>query len=97
VEQQTTRFGSPGKAMYGYNVKLIDEATGEELTEPNQKGVVAIEGPLPPGCLQTVWRDDERFVNTYWSSIPAARFTAPLTGASAMPMAITSSWAAPTT
>ena len=70
VEQQVTRFGSPGKAMYGYNVKLIDESTGEELTTPNQKGVVAIEGPLPPGCLQTVWRDDDRFVSTYWSSIP---------------------------
>ncbi|AVO42778.1 propionate--CoA ligase [Simplicispira suum] len=70
IEQQTTRFGSPGKAMYGYNVKLIDEATGEELTEPNQKGVVAIEGPLPPGCMQTIWRDDERFVSTYWNTIP---------------------------
>ena len=70
IEQQTTRFGSPGKAMYGYNVKLIDEVTGAELTEPNQKGVVAIEGPLPPGCMQTVWQDDERFVNTYWSTIP---------------------------
>ncbi|MBS0505754.1 MAG: propionate--CoA ligase [Proteobacteria bacterium] len=70
VQKQASRFGSPGKAVYGYNVKLIDEATGEELTEPNQKGVVTIEGPLPPGCLQTVWRDDERFVNTYWKSIP---------------------------
>ena len=70
VQQQASRFGSPGKAVYGYNVKLINEATGEELTEPNQKGVVAIEGPLPPGCLQTVWRNDERFVNTYWKSFP---------------------------
>ena len=70
VEQQTSRFGSPGKAVYGFNVKLIDEATGQALTEPNQKGVLAMEGPLPPGCLQTVWGDDERFVNTYWSSIP---------------------------
>ncbi|MBS0392707.1 MAG: propionate--CoA ligase [Proteobacteria bacterium] len=70
VERQGARFGSPGKAVYGYNVKLIDESTGEELTAPNQKGVVAIEGPLPPGCLQTVWRDDERFVSTYWKSIP---------------------------
>ena len=70
VEQQTTRFGSPGKAMYGYDVKLIDEVTGQELTAPHQKGVVAIEGPLPPGCMQTVWRDDARFVNTYWKSIP---------------------------
>lgn len=70
IEQQTTRFGSPGKAMYGYAVKILDESTGEELTGAHQKGVVAIEGPLPPGCMQTVWRDDERFVNTYWKSIP---------------------------
>ena len=70
VEQADSKFGSPGKAVYGYDVKLLDDQTGEELTGPNQKGVVAIEGPLPPGCMQTVWRDDERFVKTYWSSVP---------------------------
>jgi propionyl-CoA synthetase len=70
VEKAASKFGSPGVAMYGYNIKLIDENTSEELTGPDQKGVVAIEGPLPPGCMQTVWRDDARFVNTYWSSIP---------------------------
>ena len=70
VEPQPTKFGSPGKAVYGYNVKLLDDQTGEELTQPNQKGVVAVEGPLPPGCMQTVWRDDARFVSTYWSSVP---------------------------
>jgi propionyl-CoA synthetase len=70
VEKAASKFGSPGVAMYGYNVKLIDENTGEELNGADQKGVVAIEGPLPPGCMQTVWRDDARFVNTYWKSIP---------------------------
>jgi propionyl-CoA synthetase len=30
--------------------------------------VVVIEGPLPPGCMQTVYGDDERFVKTYWSN-----------------------------
>ncbi|MCP5283843.1 MAG: propionate--CoA ligase [Burkholderiaceae bacterium] len=70
VEKAPSKFGSPGKAVYGYDVKLIDENTGEELTGAHQKGVLAIEGPLPPGCLQTVWRDDDRFVKTYWSSIP---------------------------
>ena len=70
VEKAPSKFGSPGVAMYGYNVKLIDEYTGDELIGANQKGVVAIEGPLPPGCMQTVWRDDARFVNTYWKSIP---------------------------
>ena len=56
--------------MYGYNVKLLHESTGEELTKPGEKGVVVIEGPTPPGFMQTVWQDDERFVNTYWKSIP---------------------------
>ena len=70
VEKAPSKFGSPGKAVYGYNVKLLDDQTGAELTGANEKGVVAIEGPLPPGCMQTVWRDDARFLNTYWSSVP---------------------------
>ncbi len=70
VQKAPSKFGSPGVPMYGFDVKLIDENTGEELKGANQKGVVTIEGPLPPGCLQTVWRDDARFVSTYWKSIP---------------------------
>jgi len=70
VEKAPSKFGSPGVPMYGYNVKLLDESNGEEYTGHDQKGVVAIEGPLPPGCLQTVWGDDDRFVKTYWTSVP---------------------------
>ena len=70
VERAPSKFGSPGRAVYGYDVRLIDEETGKDLTGANQKGVVAVEGPLPPGCMQTVWRDDQRFVDTYWKSVP---------------------------
>jgi propionyl-CoA synthetase len=28
--------------------------------------------PLPPGCLSTVWGDDKRFVNTYFSNFENA-------------------------
>jgi propionyl-CoA synthetase len=70
VEPAKAKFGSPGKAVYGYDVQLIDEASGAELKGANQKGVLVIKGPLPPGCMQTVWRDDARFVKTYWQSIP---------------------------
>ena len=69
IEVMPHKFGSPGLPVFGYNMKLLDEATGEELG-PDQKGVVAIEGPLPPGCMQTVWGDDARYVKTYWSTIP---------------------------
>ncbi len=63
-----TRLGSPGFAMPGYDVRLLDDQSGQELTEPNQKGVLTLQYPLPPGCLQTVWGDDQRFIKTYWSS-----------------------------
>ena len=69
VEVMPHKFGSPGVPVYGYNMKLLDEATGAELG-PDQKGVVAIEGPLPPGCMQTVWGDDQRFIKTYWETVP---------------------------
>ncbi len=70
VEQKPSKFGSPGIPMYGYRVKILHESTGEELTQPNEKGVVVIEGPTPPGFMQTIWKDDARFVNTYWKSVP---------------------------
>jgi propionyl-CoA synthetase len=70
VERMPSKFGSPGIPMYGFKVKLLHEATGEELTGANEKGVVVIEGPTPPGFMQTVWKDDARYVDTYWKSIP---------------------------
>jgi propionyl-CoA synthetase len=70
VEQTPSKFGSPGVPMYGYRVKLLHESSGEELTQPNEKGVVVLEGPTPPGFMQTIWQDDARFVNTYWKSVP---------------------------
>lgn len=66
VEALPTKLGSPGLPVYGYNVKLLDEATGEEVPA-GEKGVIAVIPPLPPGCMSTVWGQDERFVNTYFS------------------------------
>ena len=70
VQKKASKFGSPGLPMYGWKVKLVHETTGEELTKPNEKGVVVVESPTPPGFMQTVWRDDARFLKTYWQSIP---------------------------
>ncbi|MEO8525470.1 MAG: propionate--CoA ligase [Caldimonas sp.] len=69
IEKAPSKLGSPGVPMYGYDVKILDETTGLDVTTPDTKGVVVIEGPTPPGFMQTVWRDDERFVETYWKSI----------------------------
>ena len=67
IEDLPTKLGSPGIPVYGYKVKILNEATGEECGA-NEKGVVVIEGPLPPGCMQTVYGDDDRFAKTYWNN-----------------------------
>ncbi|MGH8617816.1 MAG: propionate--CoA ligase [Burkholderiales bacterium] len=71
IEPMKTRLGSPSFPAYGFNVKLLRESDGAEAAA-NEKGVVAVVPPLPPGCLSTVWGDDARFVQTYFSTSTAS-------------------------
>ncbi|HLT44378.1 MAG TPA: propionate--CoA ligase, partial [Luteimonas sp.] len=66
VELKPVRLGSPGFAAPGYNIRVINEVTGEEAGV-DEKGVLALQPPLPPGCLSTVWGNDERFIASYYS------------------------------
>ena len=66
IEETSRKFGSPSFPVYGYDVRLLHEATGEEVAA-NEKGVLTIMPPLPPGFMTTVWGDDQRFVDTYFS------------------------------
>jgi propionyl-CoA synthetase len=61
------KFGSPSFPAYGYRLKLKHEETGKEVGT-DEKGVLCIVPPLPPGAMTTVWGDDERYVNTYYKS-----------------------------
>jgi propionyl-CoA synthetase len=67
VEQTAIKFGSPSFPAYGYDLQLLREADASPADD-DEKGVVAIVPPLPPGCMSTVWGDDERFVRTYFST-----------------------------
>lgn len=69
IEEIQTRFGSPSLPVYGYDARVVNEATGQDCG-PGEKGVVAIQPPLPPGAMSTIWRNDERFVHTYFESFP---------------------------
>ncbi|WP_395070915.1 propionate--CoA ligase [Paraburkholderia silvatlantica] len=69
VEPLPQKLGSPGVPCYGYDLVLRNEHTGEPCA-PGEKGVITLGYPLPPGCMQTVWGDDARFVKTYWESVP---------------------------
>ncbi|MGH8669783.1 MAG: propionate--CoA ligase [Burkholderiales bacterium] len=65
VEKTRLKMGSPSFPVYGYDVRLLHESSGNEVKQ-GEKGVVTVKPPLPPGCMSTVWGDDERFVNTYF-------------------------------
>jgi len=67
VEKTPIKFGSPSFPAYGYDLKLLRDADASEA-EAHEKAVVVVVPPLPPGCLSTVWGDDERFVKTYFST-----------------------------
>jgi propionyl-CoA synthetase len=66
LDLKSIKFGSPGLPAPGYKIKVIDENSGDEVG-PQRKGVLVFEPPLPPGCLTTVWRDDDRYVASYFS------------------------------
>jgi len=65
VEDTKIKFGTPSFPVFGYDLKIFRE-DGTECG-PNEKGIVGVVPPLPPGCLSTVWGQDERFVSTYFS------------------------------
>ncbi|MBK6636677.1 MAG: propionate--CoA ligase [Rhodocyclaceae bacterium] len=65
IEDTRIKFGTPSFPVYGYDLRIFRE-DGTECAA-NEKGIVGIVPPLPPGCLSTIWGDDERFVKTYFS------------------------------
>ena len=60
--------GSGGKASPGYEVQALDEA-GHPVA-PGQIGSLAIKLPLPPACLPTLYRADDRFRESYLETFP---------------------------
>jgi propionyl-CoA synthetase len=67
VESTPIKYGSPSFPVYGYDLRLLRETDAQEAG-PNEKAVVAVVPPLPPGCMTTVWGDDARFVKTYFGT-----------------------------
>ena len=67
VEQTRIKFGSPSFPVYGYDLRLLRESDAADA-DADEKAVVAIAPPLPPGVMSTVWGDDERFVSTYFKT-----------------------------
>ncbi len=68
IEKMTVKPGSPTVAMPGYDVRVLNDQ-GAELGA-DEMGDITIKLPLPPACLPTLWKNDERFVEAYLSRYP---------------------------
>ncbi len=68
LEPVPAKPGSATRPVCGYNVHVLDEA-GKDVAA-GKEGSVALKLPLPPGCLPTLWNNNERFIKGYLESFP---------------------------
>jgi propionyl-CoA synthetase len=74
IEELPTRPGSPSLPVPGYRVRVVD-GNGADVP-PGVDGAILIALPMPPGCLPTLWEDDdERFIASYLSAFPGNYLT----------------------
>jgi len=73
IEKLPVKAGSPARAVPGYDVQCLDE-NGEQITD-DDIGSIMIKLPMPPGCLPTLWQNDDRYVSSYLSAVPGYYLT----------------------
>ncbi len=63
------KHGSPTTVVPGYDVRILDDddaGTGPVREAPvGRTGAIALRLPLPPGCLPTLWQNDQGYVDSY--------------------------------
>jgi acetyl-CoA synthetase len=59
-----TKPGSCTKPLPGIFADIVDEQ-GESVTRPGAGGYLVIRKPWP-SLARTIWRDNERYLSTYW-------------------------------
>lgn len=62
------KHGSPTVPMPGYDVQIVDE--GGKPVAAGKMGSIVVKLPLPPGCLPTLWQQDDRFKESYLDAFP---------------------------
>jgi acetyl-CoA synthetase len=60
-----TKPGSCTKPIPGIDAAIVDD-DGNEITDPDRGGHLVIRKPWP-SMLRTIWGDNARYLDTYWS------------------------------
>jgi propionyl-CoA synthetase len=67
------KAGSPTKPVPGYDIRVLDDDHND--VHAGQIGTITIKLPLPPGCLPTLWNNDDGFVKSYLTAHPGHYLT----------------------
>jgi propionyl-CoA synthetase len=68
------KYGSPTKAVPGWNVQVVNPEN--EQVKAGDIGALVVKLPLPPGTLPTLWNNDEGYVKSYLEEFPGYYKTA---------------------
>ncbi|MDJ0836099.1 MAG: propionyl-CoA synthetase [Acidobacteriota bacterium] len=63
IQQMPVKPGSASLPVPGYDIQVLD-AEGNEVAR-DKIGNIAVKMPMPPGCLPTLWHNDQGFINSY--------------------------------
>jgi len=66
--------GKPGAAMKALPGIVVDVVDDAGTSVPNGGGGYLVVTEPWPGMLRTIWGDDDRYVDTYWSRFPGRYF-----------------------
>jgi len=67
------RVGSAGRAVPGYTFDCLDP--DHKSVEMGESGDIVLKLPLPPGCLKTLWNNDDGYIKSYLSTHPGYYLT----------------------
>ena len=68
IEPLPVKHGSPTRIVPGYDVRVLDDEG--RAVKAGEIGNIVIGLPLPPGCLPTLWHNDEGFKKSYLARFP---------------------------
>ncbi len=74
IQQFPVKYGSPTKAVPGWDVRVLDDENNE--MPAGEIGALSVKLPLPPGTLPTLWQNDQRYIETYLTDYPGYYKTA---------------------
>ena len=68
IEPLPVKPGSPTRAVPGYDVRVLDDQ-GRDVPA-GEMGNITVKLPLPPGCLPTLWNNEEGYRKAYLEQYP---------------------------